>query len=181
MNRSLKVFSLNINGCRNKEKDIDDLLQIYDVLFIQEHMLSGTNINFLNRSRSHVVFVELARSTAARPSRGLAIYARKELLAQPTIRSSSLLHVSIEVIEFINIHMPTNYNNTVSLTKFSKAADVLRQHLESLELRGCKWLIAGDLNCDPYKDHILSDIFMNCLPTTFKIWPKSPVFGYIQY
>ena len=169
MNRSLKVFSLNINGCRNKEKDIDDLLQIYDVLFIQEHMLSGTNINFLNRSRTHDIFLEPVRSTAWCPSGGLAIYARNELLAKPTIRSSSLLCVSVEGIEFINIYMPTNYNNIVSLTKFSKAADVLRQHLESLELRGCKWLIAMDLNCDPYKDHILSDISMNYLPTTFKI------------
>ena len=35
MNRFLKVFSLSINDCHNKEKYIDDL-QIYDVLFIQE-------------------------------------------------------------------------------------------------------------------------------------------------
>ena len=69
--------------------------------------------------------------------------------------------------------MPTHYNNIVSLTKFSRAAEALSQHLESLELRMCNWLIAGDLNCNPYENHIHSDIFMNCLPTTFKIWPKS--------
>ena len=178
MNRSLKALSLNINGCRNKEKAIDDLLQIYDVMFIQEHMLSGLNTNFLNRSRSHDVFIQPARSTAGRPSGGLAIYARKELSAKPSIRCSNLLCISAEGIEFINVYMPTNYNNAVSLTKFSKAADALGRHLESLERSGSKWLIAGDLNCDPTKDHILSDIFLNCLPTSYNIWPKSLDFTY---
>ena len=50
MNSSIKALSLNINGCKNKEKALDDLLQLYDVLFIQERMLSGSNSNHRQRA-----------------------------------------------------------------------------------------------------------------------------------
>ena len=76
MNSSIKALSLNINGCYNKEKALDDLLQLYDVLFIQEHMLSGSNSNFLNRSKSNELFILPAKFTAGRPSGGFATYTR---------------------------------------------------------------------------------------------------------
>ena len=41
MNSSIKALSLNINWCYNKEMALDDLLEMYNVLFIQEHMLSN--------------------------------------------------------------------------------------------------------------------------------------------
>jgi hypothetical protein len=81
--------------------------------------------------------------------------------------------------ELINVYMPTNYNTAISLTKFSKASDALRPHLESLEYSGKKWVMAGDFNCNPEEDNILSDILINSLPTSFQIWPKSCDFTYI--
>ena len=93
MNSSIKALSLNINGCYNKEKALDDLLQLYDVIFIQEHMLSESNLNFLNRSKSLDLFIQPAKLTAGRPSGGLATYTRKELSAKLSIKNNNFLSV----------------------------------------------------------------------------------------
>ena len=59
-------------------------------------MLSGLNAIFLNRSKSHDLFIQSTKfiqSTAGRLSGGLATYTGKELLAELSIKNSNLLSV----------------------------------------------------------------------------------------
>jgi len=56
-------------------------------------MLSGLNAIFLNRSKSHDLFIQSTKLTAGRLSGGLATYTGKELLAELSIKNSNLLSV----------------------------------------------------------------------------------------
>lgn len=68
----VSIVSLNINGTRLKEHMIDELCDQFDIVCLQEHLLTSTSINVLKRSRNHSVFTTNAEVTFGRPSGGLA-------------------------------------------------------------------------------------------------------------
>ena len=58
-----RFVSLNINGTKDKDLLIDELLD-YDIVFLQEHFLTKANTDTLKRSPTHHTFVREAKKNA---------------------------------------------------------------------------------------------------------------------
>ena len=71
----LSFASVNINGTKDKDLLINELL-VHDIVFLQEHLLTKSNVSSLKRSSVHNFFSYEAKKTRGRPSGGLAIFFR---------------------------------------------------------------------------------------------------------
>jgi hypothetical protein len=63
----VSIVSLNINGTCLKDYMIDELRDLFDIVFLQEHLLTSTRINVLKRSHNNSVFTTNADVTFGRP------------------------------------------------------------------------------------------------------------------
>ena len=64
--------SLNINGTKDKDLLIDELLD-YNIVFLQEHFLAKANTDALKRSPTHYTFVREAKKRTVDPMGTLQI------------------------------------------------------------------------------------------------------------
>ena len=76
---SISLLSFNINGNKDKVSVIDKFINDYDIVCLQEHLLSSTGSSFLQRSTSCQLFLINARTTFGRPSGGLACFVKWSL------------------------------------------------------------------------------------------------------
>lgn len=81
--KSTSMCFLNINGIKEKDIGIDSLLSFFDIVLLEEHLLTGVSVNFLHRSPDHIVFTTTARRIRDRPSRGLTCVINHQLCPFP--------------------------------------------------------------------------------------------------
>ena len=140
MSQKLSVISYNINGKCQKEHIIDELSSNYDIVCLQEHLLSSDNTNLLKRSANHITFVSAARSTFGRPSGGLACILRRSSFSSTTPvlfhSDENLLAVRIADLILINVYFPCDRKSVQSLNKFAKTCSVLKKVTESASSLG---------------------------------------------
>ena len=77
MSVSVSVMSFNIYGTKNKNLIIDELYNKFDIVCLQEYLLTGTSVYFLSCSANHFTFPANATSTSGRPSGELTCIIRK--------------------------------------------------------------------------------------------------------
>ena len=184
MMQSLSAVSYNINGTRRKEHVIDELACNYDIVCLQEHLLSSANTNLLKRSANHVVFVSAARTTFGRPSGGLACILNRNSVAcySPVLFHSdpNILAVRINDLVIVNVYLPCDRKSVQSLNRFAKTCSVLQKLLESVSNQGYRFLIAGDFNADLLSSNIRSDLIFDSLPQ-FKLVEKTCIYSYLHH
>ena len=89
---SVSLCSFYINGTKDKDIYLDNLLSKFDIVLFQEHLLPGISMNFLRRSSEHIVFTTNTRRTRGRPSVGL-----------PELSSGGSLFCPISVMPLMRI------------------------------------------------------------------------------
>ena len=79
MSASVSVISFNINGSKDTAFITDELYGSYDLVCLQEHLLTTSSLNFLRRSQHHTAFLSPAKVTGGRPSGGLACVFKQDI------------------------------------------------------------------------------------------------------
>ena len=183
MNPDISIVSFNINGTRGKDFFIDDLYVNYDVVCLQEHLLTAFSENFLRRSSDHVVFVRPAKITRGRPSGGLACVFKKNISgASPVLFQSddTFLAVRLGNVVLINVYLPYNDRSIRSLQNFSCACNGLKTLIQKISDNGLHFVIAGDFNTDLVSDNVRNGQLFDSLPA-YKIVRKSHDYTYIHH
>ena len=137
-----------------------------DVLCIQEHFLSSESLDILSLDGWLKVFGVSAitsQSGKGRPSGGIAVLARAELL--PALHSSSDNYVAVKINETViySVYMPTDYRDLKSERKFSIACKKLASSVSGSKQQGLNVILAGDMNCNLSGTNPRSQIFLNAL------------------
>ena len=179
----ISICSFNINGTKDKDICIDNLLDTFDVVLFQEHLLPAVSVNFLRRSPGHIVFSTNARRTRGRPSGGLACVLNRKLSSlSPQCYGSDDIYLAVRIgdLVLVNVYLPHNKNNLASFTHFVKACKKLKNLVSGIEKLGYDWLLMGDMNCDMTMSSPRSDSLLECLPLGFRILTKDLPFTYIH-
>ena len=79
MSASVSVISFNMNGTKDKDLIIDELIGSYDLVCLQEHLLTASSLNFLRRSQHHTASLSPAKVTGGHRSDGLACVFRRDI------------------------------------------------------------------------------------------------------
>ena len=86
MTLQISIILHNIKATKNKDAYIDDLYENFDVICLQETLLTTSSRNFLHRSSVHSVFTSDAVTMRGRPSGGLACIFKKCIdLSNPSL------------------------------------------------------------------------------------------------
>lgn len=169
----VKCISYNCNSIRNNSEIVKELLNKTDILFLQEIMLSKSDLGLLNDFNENfecVGFVKDRESEGineGRPSKGVAIYWRRFLspYVAPLIIDDSLIGLILTSPEdchnkslFLNVYLPCD-------TQTSEAFDNYRSSLARLEVI-CReqnfnnLVIVGDFNADPFKGRFWKELLI---------------------
>ena len=178
----VSIVSLNINGTRLKEHMIDELCDRFDIVCLQEHLLTSTSINVLKRSRNHSVFTTNAEVTFGRPSGGLACIVKNNLsLFSPVFFHSDkfILAVRFGNTVLINVYLPCNKKTISALNAYMKASANLKAILASVVSTGYDFIVVGDFNTDITSQSVRSDIVLDAF-SAYKIVEKSVDYSYIH-
>ena len=164
---TLKIVSWNINGkVLPKHHLLSELCLRFDVVGLQEHFLSSDSRQLLEFTSSHNLFFHHAKSTRGRPSGGLALMIRKELLGNLVAKSDSFLAVKVSNVVIFVVYFPTNYRNDMSERKFSLTCTSIAKLVSKYEDEGLSCLLFGDFNCelsDPENNR--SQILLHACPS----------------
>ena len=176
---SLSLCTLNCWSIKSSIGEICSLCDNYDMVFIQEHWLLPSELNFL--SSIHTDFFALGHSSVdtssdilfGRPYGGTGIPYRRSLSSHvvPVDTSDARLTAivyqsSIGPILFVCVYMPTDYGDSVSLESYVEiCANVtaLYNDCEAVHL-----VVAGDFNCQPDLDFLMFS--HNLLMTTICVY-----------
>ena len=145
------LCSFNINGTKDKDVSLDQKLESFDVLFLQEHLLPLVSLNSLRRSNDHLVFSKTARKTSGRPSGNLACLIKKTMFSTPPLcyqESDCYIAIRLANLVLINVNLPCDQKSLRSLTKFTKSCALMKSLLNGIESNGLDWLLIGDMNCN---------------------------------
>ena len=175
----LSFASLNINGTKDKDLLINELL-VHDIVFLQEHLLTKSNVSSLKRSSVHHFFSQEAKQTRGRPSGGLAIFFRSPSKPSVIHCDDNILAIQCDSTDFINVYLPCDRRSIASFTSFAKCCSSLKSLLESLRLKDLNWVLAGDLNCDILGTSDRSILLLESLPSIYHVAVKSLPFTYIH-
>ena len=180
---SVSICSFNINGTKDKDGSLNQKMNDFDILFLQEHLLPAISVNSLRRSSHHIVFTTNARKTKGRPSGGLACVIKR--LATPLSpilfhSSDNIMAIRLGHLVFINVYLPCDQKRLASLTKFSNACSSLKTLLCNIEKHGYRWLLIGDFNCDVHSSSTRANLVLDSLPIGYRIVPKALNYSYIH-
>ena len=174
----LSFTSLCINGTKDKGLLINELL-VHDIVFLQEHLLTKSNVSSLKRSSVHHFFHKRPRKLEAAL---LVAYQFSSVTHQSplwfimmTTLSDSMWHTAL-----INVYLPCDRRSIASFTSFTKCCSSLKSLLESLRLKDLIWVLAGDLNCDILGTSDRSILLLESLPSIYRVTVKSLPFTYIH-
>lgn len=122
-NLELKVVSWNMNGgILAKLPLVEQLVQEYDVVCLQEHFLTTEGLQLLEVNDSSSVFsVPAKRSGRGRPSGGISILVRRSLNPSLYKQSDFFLGVRIADTALFCVYMPTDYRDDESDARFNVA------------------------------------------------------------
>ena len=171
--------SLNINGTKDKDLLISELLQ-NDFVFLQEHLLSKGNVDSLKRFWIYYAFLRATQKTCGRPSGGLAIYFKHKTQLILLQSYASILAIKCGDIAFINIYFPYNKKTLQSLSSFPQACKCLWTLLSNLSKQNTKWVLTSNMNTDLLSNSDQSEIFLNSLPGGFHLADKDLLFIFIH-
>ena len=177
------ICSFNINGTKDKDVSLDQKLENFDVLFLQEHLLPLVSLNSLQRSNEHSVFSKSARKTSGRPSGGLACLIKKTLFSPPPLcyhESDCYIAIRLANLVLINVYLPCDQKSLRSLTKFTKFCALIKSLLNGIESSGLDWLLIGDLNCNIHSSSVRTELLLDSLPNSYKILKKDASHSYIH-
>ena len=126
----LKVALYNCNSVRNNAEAVKKILENYDLVFLQELMLSKSDLpllNDLNQQFQNVAFVkdrETEGINEGRPSKGVAIFYRNELsgsilplLIDDCSIGVILSHGSRKIL-MLNVYMPCDLQTSDALDSY---------------------------------------------------------------
>lgn len=150
MSCSLRITSWNINGAViNKRPLLCQLMADCDVLCLQEHFLSSEGLALLQLDGWVKVFgVPALSSGRGRPSGGVALLIRAELMPKSIASSDFFMSVQLLDVAVFSIYMPTDYRDLSSERKFSIACRKLANAVSEAQKQGLTVIVAGDMNCN---------------------------------
>ena len=164
----IKVASFNCNSVRNNAETVKSLLENYDLVFLQELMLSKSDLvvlNDFNKNFQNIAFVndrEAEGINEGRPSRGVAIFYRNELstcilplLIDDRSIGVVLSHGSRKIL-MLNVYMPCDLQTRDALDSYKSMLaklDVIVREQNIGEV-----IFAGDFNADPNKGRFWSEL-----------------------
>ena len=169
------ICSFNINGTKDKGVFLDQKLENFDVLFLQEHFLPIVSLNFLRRSNEHLVFFST--------SGGIACLIKKTLFSPPPLRyheSDCYIATRLANLVLINVYLPFDQKCLRSLTKFTKSWALIKSLLSGIESNGLDWLFIDDLNCNINSSSVWTELLLDSLPNSSKILKKDASHSYIH-
>ena len=167
----IKFVSYNCNSVRKNAETVKNLLEKSDVVFLQELMLSKSDLPLLydfHEDFDHVGFVKDCESQGineGRPSRGVAIFWRKYLtpLITPIIIDDSLIGVifkdnnnSSNNILFMNVYLPCDAQTSDALDKYRNSLAELEVVIREQNVNNV--VIVGDFNADPLKGRFWKEL-----------------------
>ena len=129
----VKFVSYNCNSVRNNSEIVKAILKNSDILFLQELMLSKSDLPLLHDFDDdfrNVAFVRDRESEGineGRPTRGVAIFYRKELASfiTPVLVDDSVIGIVLEYNNhkflFMNVYLPCDLQNPNALEKYRNA------------------------------------------------------------
>jgi exonuclease III len=156
----ITLCSYNCRGIKNAFHAINNMCSQHDIIFIQEHWLLPCDLALLNTIHSDFVSVGLSavdissNILVGRPYGGTAILYRKNLadrIKSIVTDESRITGIQLETsfgpTLLLNVYMPTNYGDDLSLESYIDC--LCKLHALILESDAIHTLIAGDFNCSP--------------------------------
>ena len=167
----IKFASYNCNSVRKSVETVKNLLDKSDVVFLQELMLSKSDLPILyefHEDFDHVGFVKDCESQGineGRPSRGVAIFWRKYLtsLITPIIIDDSLIGAIVKDynnptnnILFVNVYLPCDTQTADALDKYRNSLAELEVVIREQGVNNV--VVVGDFNADPLKGRFWKEL-----------------------
>ena len=149
-NLELKVVSWNMNGgVLAKLPLVEQLVQEYDVVCLQEHFLTTEGLQLLEVNDSSSVFsVPAKRSGRGRPSGGISILVRRSL--NPSLYKQSDFFVGVRIADtaLFCVYMPTDYRDDESDARFNVACGQICGAVDGCVTQKLSCIVTGDMNCN---------------------------------
>ena len=167
----IKFVSYNCNSVRKNAETVINLLNKADVVFLQELMLSKSDLPVLHDFHSdfdHAAYVKDCESQGineGRPSSGVAIFWRKHLtsLITPLIIDDSLIgaifrdndNVNNNIL-FLNVYLPCDTQTADAFDKYRNSLAKLEVIIQEQSVNNV--VIVGDFNADPVKGRFWKEL-----------------------
>ena len=122
MTLQISIILHNINGTKNEDTSIDDVYENFDVIYLQETLLTTSSRNILHWSFIHSVFTFDAVTTRDRPSGGLPWIKKKKHWSFepiPFYSDEHILAARVNSTVFANVYLPFQNNTVESINKFA--------------------------------------------------------------
>ena len=161
-------MSYNYNSVRINSEIVKAILKDSDILFLQELMLTKSDLPLLqdfDDDFRNVAFVRDRESEGiieGRPTRGVAIFYRKYLASfiTPVLVDDSIIGIVLERNKhkflFLNVYLPCDLQNSDALDKYRNALASLQVIVREQNIRDV--VIAGDFNADPFKGRFWKEL-----------------------
>ena len=149
-NLELKVVSWNMNGgVLAKLPLVEQLVQEYDVVCLQEHFLTTEGLQLLEVNDSSSVFSVPAKcSGRGRPSGGISILVRRSL--NPSLYKQPDFFVGVRIADtaLFCVYMPTDYRDDESDARFNVACGQICGAVDGCVTQKLSCIVTGDMNCN---------------------------------
>ena len=167
----IRCASYNCNSIRNNSENVKELLNKNDIVFLQELMLSKSDLCVLNdfdNRFEYTAFVQDRESEGineGRPSKGVAIYWRKHLSSNitPLLIDDSLIGIILKSSNnsnnktlFLNVYLPCDSQNPESFDNYRNA--LARLEIVIKEQNFNTLVLIGDFNADPFKGRFWKEL-----------------------
>ena len=166
--KMIRFTSYNCNSIRNNSELVKDILKLSDIVFLQEIMLSKSDLPLLynyDNDFDHVAFVNDRESEGiceGRPSSGVAIFWRKFLstFITPILVNDSLIGLilgqgNLKVL-LLNIYMPCDLQTFEALDKYRNMMATIGAVINEQNIHNI--ILAGDFNADPSKGRFWKEL-----------------------
>ena len=184
---NISLISWNINGnFSERSLVVDQFVNKYNVICLQEHFITEAGINLLNLWPSYSVFSVPAKrsSPRGRPSGGIATLVSNRLACEVYENSDNFLAIRLDNLLVINVYLPTDYRDDKSDSAFAISAAKLARCLKKAERESLECIIVGDFNCNLEVDISAQNsrccILIGILENRFTIHRKNQNFSYIH-
>ena len=164
----LKCASYNCNSVRKNSDNVKRLLDDFDIVFLQEIMLSKSDLpllNDFNKQFRNIAFVkdrETEGINEGRPSKGVAIFWREKFssLISPLLIDDAcigiiLSHGSTKML-MLNVYMPCDLQTFDALDNYRSMLAKLEVIIREQNIN--EVVLAGDFNADPCKGRFWSEL-----------------------
>lgn len=149
--KKLSIVTLNANGIHNNQIHINDLIDMYDIVCVQEtwHLSLEEIKKSIDREDTSVSHRNaLKASKKGRASGGLAFFYGKNLKTSVQFLSDSIGILYINRLAILQVYLPYNNNESIQNTKFIDELLLLELKAEQTMSEGYIVIILGDMNID---------------------------------